>query len=146
MKRNILVFCIFLILGIVSVSGCTSSSPTYSSYNSSVMNFEYPSDWNTTSKTNMSVDVRKDADNWVQVLVLKNFAKFVDEGNSLSDLGFEDKGYYTENTTKTQYQVFTKVVNGQDITVYLFAKNGTHYELRGTADLDVFDKIVATIN
>ncbi len=150
----VVIIVIILALGITFLlnSGNSNTSTTPSNnYTGQYMSFQYPTGWNITEMNeNQTVELNKSSD-WIQVLLIgtaqssDGLQNYTQEDIDLGDM-YKSQGTYYNNVSNTSYQVFTGNYNNTAMTIYLFNKNGSYFEVRGTGNLDAYDEIVATIH
>lgn len=141
MKKISIIMILGLILAVIGISGCTSSTSNQN-YTGSKMSFTYPSSYSVNQNTSSDSIVALEKGNQEITVNIIDDTLNNENFNILAD-GWTYKGLY--NTSGVNYKVFT--MSGNDIpTVYLFKKNGKVFELTGhTMDVDAMDQITQTI-
>lgn len=150
MKIFTVVLCVCMVV-FVAISGCSQS---YSTFNGTIMSFQYPSDCNVKELTsnefqysvtpkNHSVSVEK---NGKIVVIERVNSSMADESLVISSYGYKYNGNFTNKESGIQYTKYDSPDPDYDENVFLFEKEGKVFKISGqVADQNTIEKIIETI-
>lgn len=160
-----------LFLLVVAISGCTTSTPAYGTYNISGISFQYPSnDWKVDNSTvngmpisgNSSAILKTthdDRNGGTDYITITKYSDFNNGGgDKMTAMGqaqsqvqnFPFIGNKTDNATNITYEYYsysgTGGETGIEQRIYLFVKNGSVYIIQGNFGKTSEDSNIQAMN